>query len=123
MSEEAEISDEAVEFTLEDAYANLKDVREDLRQELDDWIHRDANNELRTLALGDRQEEIIIRYQKLLAELSTNLLSQEPMDLPLPNTIDLQKCLIRDFADATNQMQQVMNSIKADMAITKKNIA
>jgi len=114
---------ETVEFTLEDAYENLKDIQEDMRQELEDLIHRDSNNEFGTLQQGIRLDEIKARQHKLFNGLLKNLSSQELKDLPLPDTIDLHKTLIQDFTEVIEQMTQVTNSVRNDMAKTKKNIA
>ncbi|XP_015601061.1 uncharacterized protein LOC107270503 [Cephus cinctus] len=114
---------ESVEFTLEDAYDMINDIKKEREQEIEGLLDAVSNNEVITLRETTTNEVIAKKQQILIESLLKRIQLDVPKDYPIPNTPDLYADLMRKMDDEIQHLQERMHAMTEHLKDIKKNIS
>ncbi|XP_011495525.1 PREDICTED: uncharacterized protein LOC105360331 [Ceratosolen solmsi marchali] len=104
-SESIDIS--SIEFTLEDTYEHLKDIKKERELEIQQLMNIIKNNEIRTLDSNITPEEIRYKRAKYVQSLDKYVKLEQPRDLPIVNTADFYTSVLKDLEDEVTTSEEL----------------
>lgn len=113
----------SVEFTLEDTYEHLKDVKCEREQEIKELIDIVQNNEVRTLEPNVTQEEILLKRFKFAQSLAKFVAQEQPKELSVPNTPDFYSDALKGLEDEVHAMEELNKIADEEIAELERDIA
>ncbi|XP_008215114.2 uncharacterized protein LOC100117389 [Nasonia vitripennis] len=113
----------SVEFTLEDTYEHLKDVKCEKEQEVKELIDIVQNNKVRTLQPNVTPEEILLKRYKFAQSLAKFVAQEQPKDLSIHNTPDFYSGALKGLEDEVQAMEELDKITDEEIAELESDIA
>ncbi|XP_012270690.1 uncharacterized protein LOC105694519 [Orussus abietinus] len=117
----APLLENGVEFTLEDVYESLKDIKKERLQELETLVDANLNNEAAIISPKDI-EKIKKKQVRLFQCLSERLEKECPKDYPILKTSDLYVETIKELEKEVQDMQGYLEKMQNELKESKDDI-
>ena len=111
------------EFTLEDTYDLLQDVKEEKQNEIDELTEAIRNNRVSTLGPNVTIEMIIKEKHEVLENLEKLVLEKDPKNFPIPKSADLYSTAIQGLEDEVRSMDALLKRMQDELASVKSDVA
>ncbi|XP_058805592.1 uncharacterized protein LOC131672408 isoform X2 [Phymastichus coffea] len=121
-NEEDDIEMSSVEFTLEDTYEHLKDLKTEREQEVIKLMNVLKNNEVRTLGPHITPEEIRKKRLKFVYSMAKLVEKEQPKDFPISGTPDFYNDALKELEDEVQSQAKLEKFIDADIEDIEKDI-
>lgn len=113
----------SVEFTLEDTYEHLKDLKTEREQEINNLINIVRNNEVKTLGPNTTPEEIRKKRLKYVHFMAKFVVQEQPKDLPVSSTPDFYNDALKELEEEVQSQAELEKFTDAEIDDIEKDIA
>lgn len=96
-----------MEFTLEDTYEHLKDLKYEREQKIKKMIDIIKNNEVRKLGPNTAAEEIRLKRFRFVQSMGKFTTLEQPENLPISNTPDFYANALKELEDEVHAMEEL----------------
>ena len=112
----------SVEFTLEDTYEHLSEVKNENKKEVVELMNIVKNNEARTLGPNVTCEEIRLKRMKFIRSMEKFVANEQPTDLPIPNTLDIYINTVKELEDEVRTMEDLSKMSNEEISEIERDI-
>ncbi|OXU26447.1 hypothetical protein TSAR_012031 [Trichomalopsis sarcophagae] len=122
-NDEDDVDMNLVEFTLEDTYDHLKDLKHEREQKIKKMIDIIKNNEVRKLEPTTPAEEIRLKRFQFVQSMRKFVALEQPQNLPVPNTPDFYTDALKELEDEVYAMEELDKITDEEIADLETDIA
>ncbi|OAD61991.1 hypothetical protein WN48_06761 [Eufriesea mexicana] len=111
-----------MEYTLQDAFENLKDVEMERQKEIEDLENVVTNNKICSLNNSCNSKDIQKKQHVLCKCLLDNILQEKPKDFPFPKTSDLHVEVLAELEREVQNIQKLYDNMQIELSNIKDDI-
>lgn len=110
------------EFTLEDTYDLLKDVKEEKQNEIDELTEAIRNNKVSTLGPNVTIDSIVQKQLEVLEALEKLVKEKDPKNFPILKSADLYSTAIQGLEDEVHNMDVLLKRMQSEVSTLKADV-
>ncbi|XP_015184815.1 PREDICTED: uncharacterized protein LOC107070810 [Polistes dominula] len=114
--------DTNVEYTLQDTYEDLTDLKQCLCKEIDDLTIEIKHNKISALKTSCTSDEVITKQRTLANSIWKYIPNKPPKNYPIPNTIDIHIDTLDDLEKEIVNAKSLLNKTIEELHNIEKDI-
>ncbi|XP_034952477.1 uncharacterized protein [Chelonus insularis] len=110
------------EFTLEDTYDHLKEVQQELHEQMDELLNICTNNQVETLTADSTPKDVQLKQSRMLQSLLNNPCDYDHKSQPIAHTKDSYALTVWELEQEVARMEDVVKDLSESLNKSKNNI-